>query len=392
MIFPKVDASATDPKPTALFSATASVSHANSWTSINGWAVPLVYSTTGEEYEIASKEAGVADFGALCRYIVRGRQAPDFLSRITTAPVQNLEIGESARGLILTSGGAVVDSIEVSRLGGDMYLLTCSGPHARRLQLAGRGLETTIEDITGRVAALAIVGPKARDIAASAGVDVAGENLASQLTVRGIEAASRPIFVGAKPGVEIIYPYEEALTLWERVRRAAAPGAIGLDTLDILRIESGTPRPGVDFVNADVASSPDRAKTPQEIGLPHLAPLNRAWFNGRRSLVSGQTRPSAALNVIAIDSENVDEGAIISSRGAPVGKITSAAFSPRMRRIVAFAEISLAAAQSDLEVATQDAETGAASAKILETPESAVAEAFLASLSAEATESRRWRV
>lgn len=388
MIFPAADFSSVEPKPTALFSATASASYANSWTSINGWSTPLVYTDVNEEYACLTKKAAVADFGALWRYIVRGNSAAPFLARVTTAPLQNLEIGEGARGLILSSAGGVVDVIDVARLGDDMYLLTSSRQNARRMQLAARGIDVAVEDITGRVAALAIIGPEARDVAASAGVDAASENLASQSVVRGIETAARPIHVGLQPGVEIIYPYEEALTLWERVRRAANPMPAGLDALEMLRIESGVPRPGVDFIGADDASKPESIRTPEALGVPHLAPVNRAWFNGRRSLVSNQIQVQRKLHVLALDGEEVNVGASILSNGVPVGRITSAAFSPRFKRVVAFADLTVGSEKFALEATTMENEAGRVKASLLETAESTLAEAFRASL-AETTESRR---
>lgn len=388
MIFPGPDLSAVEPKPTALFSATASVSYANSWVSINGWSTPLVFTSVKEEYAALTRNAAVADFGALWRYIVRGDGAPDYLARVTTAPLRNLEVGESARGLILSSTGGVVDIIDIARLGSGMFLLTCSCSHARRLQLAARGMGVTIEDITGRVAALAIIGPEARDTAAAAGVDAASENLASQTTVRGIETAARPIHVGVQPGVEIIYPYEEALTLWERVRRAAGPTPAGLSAIDILRIEAGCPRVGVDFVSADKITRPKQARSPEALGLPHLAPANRAWFNGRRALSAKTPAPEKALFVLVLDGEEPMPGARVTSNGAPVGRITSAVFSPCFRSVVAFAELPLNVDAGALKASTLENDEGFVDAKILETAESDLATAFRASLT-ETTESRR---
>ena len=388
MIFPGPDLSAVEPKPTALFSATASASYANSWASINGWSTPLVFTSVKEEYAALTRNAAVADFGALWRYIVRGSGAPDYLARVTTAPLRNLEVGESARGLVLSSGAQVVDIIDVARLGTDMFLLTCSCSHARRLQLAARGMDVRVEDITGRVAALAIIGPEARDTAAAAGVDAASENLAAQTTVRGIETAARPIHVGVQPGVEIIYPYEEALTLWERVRRAAGPTPAGLNAIDILRIEAGCPRLGVDFISADKTAKPSQARTPEALGLPHLAPANRAWFNGRRALSKSALATEKALFVLVLDGEEPMVGASVTSNGDPVGRVTSAAFSPRFRSVVAFAELPVSVDVTMLKVATLENDEGVVDAKVLETAESSQATAFRATL-AEATDSRR---
>ncbi len=377
MIFAAAVDSPLEPKPTALYAATASVSIANSWTSVNGWSVPLVYTQLEEEYKSLTETAGMADFGALCRYVVRGEAAVELLARLTTAPLKNIDVGESARGLIVSASGAVVDVVDVSMLATSMYLLTASQPHARRLQLGARGLDVTVEDITGRVAALAIIGPKAREVASAAGVDAASENLAAQSVVRGVETAARPVQIGGQQGIEVVYPYKEALTIWERVRRAGAPTPAGLSALEVLRIENGTPRPGVDFLSADEADADEKKlKSPEGLGLSHLAPLNRAWFNGRRALSDPRASDKNVLRVLAVDAENVTPGAVVFSSGAPAGRITSAAFSPRQRRIVAFADLLVGTEMTTLSVASPDDAKARLDARLLETPEGALAEEF----------------
>jgi aminomethyltransferase len=307
------------------------------------------------------------------------------LARLTTTPVGELGVGESARGLVLDGAGTVVDFAELARLGGDLYLLTTTAPIDRRLQVAARGFDVTLANVARDVAALGVVGPKARDAASAAGFDVQGAELAAQGRVRGVELAVRPINFGAAPGLEIVYPAEEALTLWERLRRAGKLIAAGLDALDILRIEGGTPRVGVDFVSADRAR-PGEAKTPADIGLPHLAPPNRAWFNGRRAMRASPA-PQRVLAVLAADADAVSDGAPVFVKGAPAGRVTSAAYSPELRRALCFADLPLSALSEPLEIGLPAA--GArAGAVIRETAESRLAGAFRNSLKT-ATETRR---
>lgn len=388
MIFPADDPAMDEPKPTALFAAIAGAAAANSWTSVNGFAAPRMFSSAPEEYEAARVGAAVADFGPLIRYTVRGKEAAAFLARATSAPVATLESGESARGLMLDDSGAVIDIIEVVRLSEDLYLLTCARRHARRLQLAARGLEAQCEEITGAVAALALIGPGARDAAAAAGLDPASETLALQTKVRGVEASARPIHYGALPGIEIVYPLDEALTLWERLRRTSAPRPIGLDALEILRIEGGAPRPGVDFLGADDVFGEADKRRPDEIGLAHLAPVGRAWFNGRRALRAG-ARPAHRLGVLAIDTDRCLPGAPVFRRKEKVGHLTSAAWSPRLKRIVAFAEIAANGGPPEFEAGLPDG--GRAAAEPLETPESRLYAAYRAA-EFPATDSRSPRV
>ncbi len=387
MIFPVEDFIADAPKPSPLFSAAASASEANLWTSVNGWSVARAFTSPDKEYHAAKTSAVIADLGPLARYALRGDEAAAFLGRLTTAPSARLGPGESARGLILDNDGAVVDLAEVSRLSEELFLLTTPTSHARRLQLAVRGFDVQAEDITDDVAALGVFGPNASEVLRAAGLKSPGDAVAASAVVRGVETAARPIQFGALPGIEIVFPKDEALTIWERLVRRSQVGPIGLDAMEILRLESGAPRSGVDFVSAERAH-PGEARLPLEIGLPHLAPLDRGWFNGRRGLRQSGERAERRLVTLLIDDDRAMTGAEIRLGDKPAGRITSCAWSPATKRVVAFADILPLSSgkQSQITVVTH---TGAGvNAKLTQTAESALAASFRAAQKA-ATESGR---
>ena len=387
MIFPADDNVVDSPRATPLYAAAASVSEANIWTSVNGWSLARVFTSVEKEYQAAKANAGIADLGALSRYAVRGRDAPLYLSRVTTAPASRLDIGESARGLLLDNEGGVIDLAEVSRLADDLFLLTTPTAHYRRLRLAARGLDAAADDISETVAALGVFGPRASEVLTAAGLGGAGHEVAASAVVRGVETAARPIQFGALPGVELIFPADEALTVWERIMRRGGVGPIGLDALEILRIESGAPRPGVDFLSAELAAPNDR-RTPAEIGLPHLAPLDRGWYSGRRGLRHVAPRPARALATLAIDADRSVPGATVFANGRPAGRITSCAWSPANRRVVAFADVARPINGNSYEISVPAPAEGRAAAQHYETAENILAKAYLAA-QASATESRR---
>ncbi len=387
MIFPADDMIADAPRATPLYAAAASVSKANIWTSVNGWSLARVFTSVEKEYNAVRNGAAIADLGALFRYAVRGSEAAQQLSRITTVPAPSLDVGDSARGLILDDEGCVLDLAEVSRLSGDLFLLTTPTSHARRLQLAARGLDAVGEDITESVAAIGIFGPRASEVLGAAGMKNPGDDVAASGMVRGVETAARPIQFGATDGVELVFPASEALTIWDRLMRRGKVGPIGLDAMEILRIESGAPRPGVDFIAADRPGSGMR-RTPAEIGLPHLAPLDRGWYSGRRGLRHVATRPQHRLVTLSIDDDRSVPGAGVFAKGKPVGRITSCTWSPAIKRVVAFADMSRPTGRNDYEISIPSQVDGRVAAKLYETAESALARAFREAHGA-ATESRR---
>jgi aminomethyltransferase len=382
MHFPISDDACKEPRPTPLYAACASYSVTNSWTAVNGFAAARVYSKAEDEYRAASEDAALVDLGPLCRYTLRGPDAASALARLTTTPVHELAVAESARGLILDADGAVANFADVTRLSGDLYLLTTASPADRRLDLAARGFDLALANVGAEVAALGIVGPAAREAAAAAGIDLLSADASAQGRVRGVELAVRPINFGAAPGVEIIYPAEDALVIWERLKRKRPLPVAGIDALEILRIEGGAPRLGVDFENADFAAAADKRR-PDEIGLPHLAPPNRAWFNGRRAMKSAPD-PERYLVVLTIDADAAPGGATVYYRNETVGRVTSAAFSPRLRRAFCFADIKASALDRPLEIGTAGhgpvGAGGRAGALLHDTAESRLAAAFRESL------------
>ncbi|WP_425407720.1 glycine cleavage T C-terminal barrel domain-containing protein [Hyphococcus sp.] len=377
MIFPGEDIFADAPRPTPLFTAVASASEANLWTSINGWTAARVYSSVSQEYEAAKSFAALADLGPLTRYAVRGAAAPEYLGRLTTAPAHRLHVGESARGLMLDDKGDVIDLAEVSRLSGDLFVATCPSAHGRRIKLAARGMNVDVEDITGQVAALGVFGPQTSGVLAAAGLKSINETVAASGVLRGVETASRPLQFGALPGVELIFPKEEALTIWERIMRRSAGQPIGLDAFEILRLESGAPRPGVDFTPADrVRGNDGRARSPAELGLAHLAPLDRGWFNGRRGLRARGGAAARRLVSLSLDAETSSPGAAVFQGDKTIGRITSCAWSPASKRVVAFADITASTPGKDYQIAVPSPAEGRVSAWVFDSAESALARAF----------------
>ena len=386
MIFPAEDFFADAPRPTPLFAAIASVSEANLWTSVNGWTAARVFTSVSQEYDTAKNAAALADLGPLTRYAVRGAQAPDYLGRLTTAPAASLHAGESARGLILDEEGYVIDLAEVSRLSDELFVLTLPSAHARRVALGARGLNVSADDISDQVAALGVFGPHTAGVLSAAGLKTASDVTAASGVLRGVETAARPIQYGAMPGVELIFPKAEALTIWERIIRRSAGLPIGLDALEILRLEAGAPRPGLDFTPAGRAGANPR--TPEELGLAHLAPLDRGWFNGRRALREMAGKPRRRLRALSVDAEEASPGAAVFCDGKPVRRVASCAWSPDRKRVIAFADVDAASRGNDYEISAPGPSDARIGAKRFETLESALAKAFVSEQGA-ATDFRR---
>jgi glycine cleavage system aminomethyltransferase T len=103
--------------------------------------------------------------------------------------------------------------------------------------------------------------------------------------------------------------------------------------------------------------------------------------------MSAAPEPVRRLTVLAADADEIAPGALVYAQGVSAGRVTSAAFSPDLRRALCVAEIPVNAAADALEIGVSG-DTGRVGATIRETAESRLAVAFKNSLRS-ATDSRR---
>ncbi|MEO1311033.1 MAG: hypothetical protein AAFV51_08690 [Pseudomonadota bacterium] len=362
MTFPAEDFIADRPRPSPLYIAAASASVANIWTSVNGATTARVYTDVEGEYAAALSGVGVVDASPLARYRVRGADAGRALNRLTTTPAARLKIGETAPGLLCDNAGRVVDIADVARLAEDDFVLTLQRRREMRLRACCEGLDAVHQPLNDAVAALAVLGPGGPALLKAAGFGADAGAFAETKTVKGVRATVKRMLIAGAPAVEIVFPADEALLVWERLERAALSAAgprwIGLDALEALRIENAVPRLGLDFDGAEDRGE-GRARLPVEIGLGFLAPLDSAWYSGRAAL---RRAPSTRRRLVAARAVagRVARGAAAFVGGRPVGAATSTAYSPRLRSAVAMIDLTIDpdASLQDLRLAADRGDDG----------------------------------
>lgn len=334
--FAAEDSNNHSPKPTPLYAALAAASEANAWCIINGYAVVKAIASAHEDYATATQEAALVDLGSMARYSISGPDAALAIGRLTTLQCKRIAIGESDAGLMLNDVGGVIDLCDVSRLSDDMFILVTPMAHGRWISLGMRGFDVHVADISDDVGAIGLIGPNAE----AAFTKTIGRKLSQapgvSKIVRGVETAFRKIRIGDVGGYELVFPKDEALTIWERFVRRAGAVAIGLEAMELLRIEAGLPRTGVDFECANRAGHAYRY--PSALGLAHLAPLDRKGFNGRSNLRDADISDHR-LVTLAIDADGIAAGAQVRSGSTVLGHITSSAWSPSQKRVIAFSEL-----------------------------------------------------
>ncbi|MEZ5065767.1 MAG: aminomethyltransferase family protein [bacterium] len=335
------------------------------WKDWAGYYAVCAYDTYPErEYFALRHAAGLIDVTPLYKYVVAGRDAAAFLAHLTVRDVTKLKPGRVTYLCWCDGAGKLLDDGTVSRLDDDRYLLTAAEPSRAWLDRNRRGYEIDIDDVTDRIAALSLQGPLARDVLGEL-TDVAARMRffrAADTTLAGAPArVSRTGYTGDL-GFEIWVNREDAVRVYDAVLtegRKYGLLPVGLDAMDVARVEAGFLMNGVDYASANHCLIESRKSTPYEAALEWTVELERDPFVGqdalRREKERGPARCFAGLVVDWDETEalyravglppQVPSAAwrasipIYRPDGRQVGYATSGAWSPTLKRNLALATL-----------------------------------------------------
>ncbi|MCX4239697.1 aminomethyltransferase family protein [Paraliomyxa miuraensis] len=354
------------PIPTPFHPRTAALCTSMFWKEWAGYHAVRSYDVSHErEYFALRNGAGVLDVSPLHKYELRGPGAADLLSRITVRDIRKLRVGRVTYLCWCNDDGKILDDGTVSRLDDQHFRLTAAEPTFAWLHRFTGPHDVTIEDSSERLAALAIQGPTSRDALAR----ICDAPL-HRLPFFGVTRArlqevdvwiSRTGYTGDL-GYEIWVDREHALTVWDAIMAVGLDHRVlplGLDALDVARIEAGFIMNGVDYWGAHHCLVPSRQSTPYELGLGWTVNLDREPFVGQAALRAERARgPAWATVGLRYDWDEYealfarfglpphvplaawrDGVPVYGSDGRQVGRATSGAWSPLLKANLALASV-----------------------------------------------------
>jgi aminomethyltransferase len=350
---------------------TAALCESMSWRDWAGYFAVSAYEASHErEYNAIRNASALIDVSPLFKYRVSGRDATRLVDRVVTRDVPKMAVGQVAYTNWCDGDGKVIDDGTVSRLGPELYRWTAAEPNLRWIRQNAHGLEVEVEDVSDKLAALALQGPTSREILTSS---VEGDVAALKYfrvmpaKLRGIPVEiSRTGYTGDL-GYEIWVAAGQALPLWDALMDAGRPYDItptGMLALDVARIEAGLILLDVDYTSSKKALIPSQKYSPYEIGLGRLVSLQKAPYVGqaalRREAKTGALRELVGLDVSWGDVEKLHEQAGLAPQlpatasrvsvpvfrdGVQVGRASSSTWSPTLKKMIALATVARGAAQ-----------------------------------------------
>jgi aminomethyltransferase len=331
----------------------------------SGYYTVSVYEVHHEhEYNAIRNASALIDISPLYKYLITGKDATKLVNRVITRDIKKVSVGQVIYCCWCDEQGKVIDDGTVTRLEENKYRWTAADPSLRWFRQNGTNMDVQVEDISEKVAALALQGPTSGKLLKSvAEADIA--NLKYFRVTHGKIAGvpvdiSRTGYTGDL-GYEIWVSWNEAVKVWDAVMETGKRfdiHAAGMLALDVARVEAGLLLIEVDYTSSKKALIASQKFSPYELGFAKMVHLNKENFIGKAALEQDQKQGVARQFVgLEIDWPEVEEryekfgltpaAPSQASRVAvpvycgekQVGKATSTTWSPVLKKMIALASI-----------------------------------------------------
>ena len=336
---------------------------AQAYTVYNHMLFPIRFAGFEDEYWSLVRDVTLWDVSVERQVEITGPDAFAFTNMLTPRDLARCAVGQGKYVVLTDESGGIVNDPVLLRLGENHFWLALADSDvllwARGIALnAGMRVAITEPDVSP----LQLQGPKARDLARA----LLGDLVTGLRYYHFVETALDGIpLVVTRTGWSGEIGYEIYLRdgsrgdeLWERIMEAGRPYNIKpTGPSDIRRIEAGILNWGADM---------RLENNVYEVGLEHLVDAGKqASYIGRSALerikASGVERALAGIEIAGTPLEMNATPWPVVGEGGPKGRVTSAVWSPRLRKNIGYAMVSTrdAALGTRLRVITADGERDA---------------------------------
>jgi hypothetical protein len=263
------------------------------------------------EQRLLAQGAGVVDRSDRDVLTVTGADRLTWLHSLTSQHLEQLADGTGTEALVLSPNGHVEHHLALTELAGttwaDVEPGTGAALHAF-LQRMVFMLRVEPVLVTGEWALLSLVGPRAPEVLAAAGLPAPGEpHAVAALPDGGWVRRMPPLGDGGATAFDLLVPRADVAARADALTAAGA-GPAGLDAYEALRVEARRPRLGVDT---------DHRTIPNELEwLTSAVHLAKGCYRGQETVarVHNLGRPPRRLVLLHLDGVSED----LPAPGTPV--------------------------------------------------------------------------
>ena len=337
------------------------------WREWAGYFAASVYADHHDiEYNAIREAAALIDVSPLFKYVISGPDTMTFVDRVNVRDAKKLQMDQVWYTCWCDEHGKVIDDGTITRLDETTVRWTAADPSLRWFEQNAAGLRVRIEEVTESLSALAVQGPKSRAVLeAATGASLAGLRYFRRCSERVGDIpidVTRTGYTGDL-GYEVWVTADRAVEVWDALMEAGRSYAIrpaGLLALDVVRVEAGLILLEVDYTSSRQALTSEQAYSPFELGiLGQLVALEKDSFVGKHALVAERRAGGPERRLVGLDIgwEGIErlyaaqdlpptlspmtsrEQVPVFGRYRQIGRATSTAWSPALKKAIALASV-----------------------------------------------------
>jgi glycine cleavage system T protein len=334
-----------------------------------GWEMPVQYETGSKaEHHATRQAAGLFDIDHMGQFAISGPDAEPYLNRLLSWDISRMVENEGHYALMCYEDGGIVDDLFVYRLPQRWFAVVNADNRAKDLawmQAQTDGFEVVVADVSEETYMLALQGPQALAILQTL-TDISLTGIARFTVAEGwvgeiSTLISRTGYTG-EDGVEIFFPADRALEMWEMLLEAGEPAGlipVGLAARDSLRFEPGFALYGHEI---DAHISPVEARLNWVVSY-------QTDFIGRNAILKQKLEgPSKLLVAFEMVDRGVPrQGYEVLHQDQVVGQVVSGMYAPTVDKFAghAFVPPAVASTGTELQIRIRD---GLRAARIVRRP------------------------
>lgn len=308
------------------------------FTQLAGRELPARFGDLQHEWGAVRQQAGLLDarFRALVR--LTGMDRITFTQGMLTNDVARLVPGMGTYAALLTQQGKIVSDLYLYALPEELWLdvpVQCADTVRAALERYIVADDVEFASSEGWQPLIAIEGPDAARIVLA----MSGERVNDvppfahrEVTIDGVQLRIAATSHAGEQGYVLFGAEDVGASVWQRARATGAV-PIGMDALDVLRLEAGIPWYGRDM---------DQSTLISEVGLTAAVSFTKGCYLGQEVVerVAARGQVQRALVGLLCDGQTAPApGAKITGEGKDIGAVTSAAWSPARRAVIALAYV-----------------------------------------------------
>ena len=302
-----------------------------------GWEVPERFASINQEHDLMGSSAGLIDLSSCGVIQASGPDRAQFLHRMLTNDISALTPGQGCYATFLTPQGRTLSDMRVYCLEESLLLVVEPDLQEKVITSLRKftiGNRVELLDRSEELALLSIQGPKSGEFLSQAMPSV---NLSlqpfghSRLDIGTAHVLCCRVNRTASGGYDLLVPAQNLVEIWKLLTdlEKAAIQPVGLNALNVHRVEAGIPLYGVDV---------DETHIPLEAGLDNAISLKKGCYIGqeiiaRATYLGHLNRKLAGL--LLMGEQAVAKGDRVFREEKDIGWITSSVYSLGLKKPIA---------------------------------------------------------